>query len=149
MLLAKMGLFWHWPRLDDHVGAISSVGRALRLHRRCRQFEPVIAHQPSLKLLLAGQQVVSAKAARRSLGEGGRGYSLRVCHSKPRISGSILYGLHRRCPSALKRSQFRQVQTHFKIQTVENRFLPLFRIGGSSTRIREISQIRFWKSICK
>ncbi len=26
------------------MGAISSVGRALRLHRRCRQFEPVIAH---------------------------------------------------------------------------------------------------------
>ena len=30
------------PRL----GAISSVGRALRLHRRCRRFEPVIAHHP-------------------------------------------------------------------------------------------------------
>ena len=26
------------------VRAISSVGRALRLHRRCRRFEPVIAH---------------------------------------------------------------------------------------------------------
>jgi hypothetical protein len=25
---------------------ISSVGRALRLHRRCRQFESVIPHQP-------------------------------------------------------------------------------------------------------
>ena len=39
---------WHrapprgMPRL---TGAISSVGRALRLHRRCRRFEPVIAHQ--------------------------------------------------------------------------------------------------------
>ena len=27
------------------VGAISSVGRAPRLHRGCRRFEPVIAHQ--------------------------------------------------------------------------------------------------------
>ena len=27
------------------VGAISSVGRALRLHRRCREFESLIAHQ--------------------------------------------------------------------------------------------------------
>src|SRR3546814_3423217 len=28
------------------MGAISSVGRAPRLHRGCRQFEPVIAHHP-------------------------------------------------------------------------------------------------------
>ena len=26
------------------IWAISSVGRALRLHRGCRRFEPVIAH---------------------------------------------------------------------------------------------------------
>ncbi len=28
------------------MGAISSVGRAPRLHRGCRQFEPVIAYHP-------------------------------------------------------------------------------------------------------
>jgi hypothetical protein len=27
-------------------GAVSSAGRALRLHRRGRRFEPVTAHQP-------------------------------------------------------------------------------------------------------
>jgi hypothetical protein len=32
------------PLKRPPVGAISSVGRALRLHRRCRRFEPVIAH---------------------------------------------------------------------------------------------------------
>jgi hypothetical protein len=31
-------------RPDLIFRAISSVGRALRLHRRCRRFEPVIAH---------------------------------------------------------------------------------------------------------
>ena len=29
------------------VREISSVGRALRLHRRCREFESLISHQPS------------------------------------------------------------------------------------------------------
>ena len=35
------------PRgLKRRARAVSSVGRALRLHRRCRRFEPVTAHQP-------------------------------------------------------------------------------------------------------
>ena len=34
---------------------ISSVGRALRLHRRCREFESLITHhQPSEKTLIFG-----------------------------------------------------------------------------------------------
>src|SRR5262245_4161837 len=35
----------------SRLGAISSVGRALPLHGRCRRFESVIAHQPSLATL--------------------------------------------------------------------------------------------------
>ena len=35
----------HKPRIQLPIlGAISSVGRAPRLHRGCRRFEPVIAH---------------------------------------------------------------------------------------------------------
>src|SRR5690606_20383853 len=46
-LLAIALMIWQWPRTlhgTTHRRAISSVGRALRLHRRCRRFEPVIAH---------------------------------------------------------------------------------------------------------
>ena len=35
----------------EAVRAISSVGRAPRLHRGCRQFEPVIAHHPPSLIL--------------------------------------------------------------------------------------------------
>ena len=46
--------------------AISSVGRALRLHRRCRRFEPVIAHQPFQGL---GRLLRSKPQGRRALGK--------------------------------------------------------------------------------
>src|SRR3546814_8046296 len=40
----------HLPPMATSGGAISSVGRAPRLHRGCRRFEPVIAHhEPSFR----------------------------------------------------------------------------------------------------
>src|ERR1700710_2709215 len=47
--------------------AISSVGRALPLHGRCRRFESVIAYQPSL---------ASRDSARQAEARGERGLSL-------------------------------------------------------------------------
>lgn len=44
--------------------AISSVGRALRLHRRCRQFEPVIAHHSSDHCIPSKQSDMSLCAGR-------------------------------------------------------------------------------------
>jgi hypothetical protein len=48
------------PALASDVhprGAISSVGRASRLHRECRRFEPVIAHHmPTSSNALASRQ---------------------------------------------------------------------------------------------
>ncbi len=37
-------MFWHEAFCPLPGRAISSVGRASRLHRECRRFEPVIAH---------------------------------------------------------------------------------------------------------
>ena len=33
--------------LNPVIGRLAQLVRALRLHRRCRRFEPAIAHQPS------------------------------------------------------------------------------------------------------
>jgi hypothetical protein len=40
--------FFRTIRRPPQTGAISSVGRALRLHRRCREFESLIAHHTNL-----------------------------------------------------------------------------------------------------
>src|SRR5690606_38147401 len=72
-LLAKALMIWQWPRTlhgTTHRRAISSVGRALRLHRRCRRFEPVIAHHFSSRLArgLSDPRNPKRKAASATLG---------------------------------------------------------------------------------
>ncbi len=60
-----------WAALAQ-LGAISSVGRAPRLHRGCRQFEPVIAHQ-ILRIntrLGGGCRKISQAIARAEAGRG-------------------------------------------------------------------------------
>ena len=46
--------------------AISSVGRALRLHRRCRRFEPVIAHH-ALAVLKVSHMLANSPYMRRHI----------------------------------------------------------------------------------
>ena len=60
-------------QLDDAARVVSSVGRALRLHRRCREFEPLTTHHLSTSfqvdmILAAGGPTERAFAAQATLG---------------------------------------------------------------------------------
>jgi hypothetical protein len=56
------------PRLFTTARVISSVGRALRLHRRCREFESLITHHsPSFELSLSRVRAVSSSRPRTAI----------------------------------------------------------------------------------
>ena len=51
----------------QHGRAISSVGRAPRLHRGCREFEPLIAHHPLFRALFSHHKFLNLSHRRFSL----------------------------------------------------------------------------------